>query len=91
MGTEKAGVRDISYGTAVLPRVISLVAYLDDVPVLVAPAFVIYAPSTVLDILLPRLMAGLKIDRIEIARLGHGGLCLGCSDCSFPDCAFGKG
>jgi len=91
MGIEKAGAHDIAYGTAVLPGAMGLVAYLDDVPVLGAPGCVIYAPSTVLDILLPRLMAGLKIDRKEIARLGHGGMCLGCSDCRFPDCAFGKG
>jgi len=31
------------------------------------------------------------ITRDDLARLAHGGLCLECGTCRFPDCPFGKG
>jgi hypothetical protein len=49
-----------------------------------------YAARTVLDLVLPRVLTGEKITRREIAMLGHGGLCLKCKTCKFPDCPFGK-
>jgi hypothetical protein len=45
-----------------------------------------YHAITILDIVLPRVLVGEKIDRKELAELGHGGLCLHCKDC----CPFGK-
>jgi hypothetical protein len=49
-----------------------------------------YHKTTIFDLILPRILAGDEITRQDIARLGHGGLCLECSDCHFPNCSFGK-
>ena len=87
---KKAGARDMVYGSAVLPGAMFMVAYLKGVPVLGIPACGMYASRTILDLVLPRVLAGEKITRNEIAALGHGGLCLKCETCSFPRCPFGK-
>ncbi len=87
---KKAGVRDIVYGSAVLPGAMFMVGYLGEIPVLATPACGMYASRTILDLILPRALAGEKITRTEIAMLGHGGLCLKCKQCTFPRCPFGK-
>ena len=40
-------------------------------------------------VLLPRLLADDPITAEDIARLGEGGLCLGCAECHWPNCGFG--
>ncbi|MBW2198686.1 MAG: molybdopterin-binding protein, partial [Deltaproteobacteria bacterium] len=47
--------------------------------------------TTVLDLVLPRILSGEKIGKKELAFLGHGGLCQDCPECTYPHCAFGKG
>ncbi|MBW2199184.1 MAG: molybdopterin-binding protein, partial [Deltaproteobacteria bacterium] len=47
--------------------------------------------TTVLDLVLPRILSGEKIGKKELAFLGHGGLCQDCPECTYPQCAFGKG
>jgi hypothetical protein len=61
------------------------------IPILGIPACGMYSRTTVFDLLLPRVLAGEKIGRDEIADLGHGGLCLQCEECRYPVCPFGKG
>lgn len=87
---KKAGITDIVYGTPVLPGAMFMVAYLGKVPVLGIPACGMYASRTILDLIYPRVLAGEKITRREIAQLGHGGLCLNCTTCTYPICPFGK-
>lgn len=87
---KKAGARGIVYGTPVLPGAMFMVSYINDVPVLGIPACGMYASRTVLDLIYPRVLTGERITRNEIAALGHGGLCLQCSTCTFPCCPFGK-
>lgn len=87
---EKAGVRKMVYGSAVLPGAMFMVGYLGSVPVLATPACSMYSSRTILDLILPRVLAGETITRTEIAMLGHGGLCLGCAECTYPRCPFGK-
>lgn len=87
------GATDITYGSAVLPGSMFLVAYVGDrprIPILGIPACGMYASTTIFDIILPRVLAGEKIGRIELAELGHGGLCMKCGICSYPVCGFGK-
>jgi molybdenum cofactor synthesis domain-containing protein len=95
----KLGVRDICYGSAVLPGAMFLVAYFErgqgaekplTVPILGIPACGMYAKTTVFDLVLPRVLAGERIGRRELAELGHGGLCLHCDVCRYPVCPFGK-
>jgi N-acetylglutamate synthase-like GNAT family acetyltransferase len=40
--------------------------------------------------MLPRIAAGIPVKAEDFYVLGHGGLCLGCAECRFPDCSFGK-
>ncbi len=89
-GLQKAGVDHIVYGSPILPGAMFMVAYLGDIPVLGVPACGMYAARTVLDLLYPRVLAGERLTRLEIAALGHGGLCLNCPTCTFPVCPFGK-
>ncbi len=89
-GVRGAGARIISYGAPVLPGSMFLYAVYQGVPILGAPACVLYNPTTILDLILPRVLAGDQVSREDIIDLGHGGLCLGCRRCSFPVCPFGK-
>lgn len=91
----KLGVSLSSYGSPVLPGAMALIAYVDagggrSVPVLGVPACGMYHKTTVFDLLLPRVLAGERIGRAELAGLGHGGLCMDCPECSYPHCPFGK-
>ncbi|MCL5022707.1 MAG: molybdopterin-binding protein [Nitrospirae bacterium] len=60
------------------------------IPILGIPACGMYARTTVFDLVLPRVLAGEKIGRRELAELGHGGLCMKCGQCRYPVCSFGK-
>ena len=68
-----------------------LLSYLKGTPVCGLPGCVMYAKATIFDLVLPRLAAGLPVTRSELVGLGHGGLCLGCGECRYPICPFGKG
>lgn len=61
-----------------------------EVPVIGIPACGMYHKTTVFDLVLPRVLAGERVGRRELAELGHGGLCLNCTECRFPVCPFGK-
>jgi molybdopterin biosynthesis enzyme len=90
-GIRLAGAREIYYGAAALPGSMFLVAYLGEVPLLGVPACGLYHRITVLDLVLPRVLAGEEISKAELAFLGHGGLCKNCPECTYPKCHFGKG
>ncbi len=84
------GATDITYGSAVLPGSMFLAAYIGDIPILGIPACGMYSKTTIFDLVLPRVLAGEKIGRRELAELGHGGLCMKCEVCNYPVCPFGK-
>ena len=85
-----SGTEIVTYGAPVLPGAMMLVGYHGDVPVLGLPGCVMYAKRTIFDLVLPWVSAGRRITRKDIAKLGHGGLCLNCETCYFPNCGFGK-
>ena len=89
-GIRLAGASEVHYGSAVLPGAMFLVAYLGEVPLLGVPACGLYHRATVLDLVLPRILAGEHIGRKDLAFLGHGGLCRDCPECRYPHCPFGK-
>jgi hypothetical protein len=89
-GVAKSGAEIISYGAPVMPGAMFLFARLENIPILGAPAAVIFNETTIIDIILPRVLAGEPISREDIVNLGHGGLCLDCDGCSYPICPFGK-
>ncbi|MDD1717876.1 MAG: molybdopterin-binding protein [Methanoregulaceae archaeon] len=87
------GATGITYGSAVQPGTMILVAYLEgdpEIPILGIPACALYARTTAFDLVLPRVLAGERIGRKEMAELGHGGLCMKCDACVYPACPFGK-
>lgn len=86
----RAGAEDVVYGTPVLPGAMFLYGRFGQVPVLGLPACVLFYKATVFDLILPRVLAGERITRRDIAALAHGGLCLNCERCRFPVCPFGK-
>ena len=90
----KAGLCDMLYGMPVLPGTMAMVGRIEtpegSMQVMGVPACALFFKNTVFDLILPRLLAGRRITRAELARLGEGGFCLGCSVCTFPKCSFGK-
>lgn len=84
------GAEGLEYGSAVLPGAMFMVAYIEGVPVLGVPACGMYHKTTVFDLVLPRVLAGERIGRRELAELGHGGLCQNCPECHYPICPLGK-
>lgn len=89
-GIKEAGGRIVTYGAPTLPGAMFMVAYIGDVPVLGLPGCVMYYRSSIFDLVVPRILAGEKITRKDIISLGHGGLCVHCKECKYPDCGFGK-
>ena len=86
-----SGAEIVTYGAPTLPGAMLCLAYFeDDTPIVGLPGCVMYAKATVFDLILPRMAAGIKIERRDIIRMGHGGLCLGCKECHYPVCPFGK-
>jgi len=87
-----SGAKIVSYGAPVLPGAMFLLGYFEDgTPVMGLPGCVMYAKATIFDLILPRVAAGVKITKKDIARMGNGGLCLSCKVCIYPNCGFGKG
>jgi len=89
-GIRMAGATQMNYGSAVLPGAMFLAAYIGEIPLLGVPACGLYHRITVLDLVLPRILAGETIGKADLAFLGHGGLCKDCEECTYPHCPFGK-
>lgn len=92
LAIKNSGAKIVSYGAPVLPGAMFLVSYLEDGrPVCGLPGCVMYAKRTIFDLTLPRLLADVPVTAEYLAGLGHGGFCLNCPVCHFPNCGFGKG
>ena len=89
-GVKRIGAKVVTYGAPVLPGAMFLYARLEGIPILGLPACVFYHESTIFDLIFPRVLAGDRVSKNEIAEMGHGGLCLNCDRCQFPVCPFGK-
>ena len=90
-GIRAAGGRVVTYGAPVLPGAMFMLAYIGNVPVMGLPGCVMYCRTSIFDLVLPRLLAGEELTRGDIVKLAHGGLCVQCVECKYPDCGFGKG
>lgn len=84
------GAEIVTHGVPSQPGNMTLVAYLDDIPVLGVPGAAISLPTTIFDVLLPQIFAGDKITKEELIGLGDGGLCQMCKTCHWPNCTFGR-
>lgn len=89
-GLIDAGAHNLLYGAPILPGAMTLVGKIGSIPLLGVPACALFFTHTSLDLLLPRLLAGIEITREELAAMGEGSMCMNCANCSFPKCPFGK-
>jgi formylmethanofuran dehydrogenase subunit E len=89
-GLKDAGVEDMIYGMPILPGAMTLLARKGNIPFIGVPACALFYRTTSFDVLLPRLLASVAIDRHDLAKMGNGGLCLGCKACTFPKCPYCK-
>ncbi len=62
-GIREAGAAEMYYGSAVLPGAMFLVGYIKETPLLGVPACGLFHRITVLDLILPRIMAGEHITK----------------------------
>ena len=84
------GAEVVSHGVPSQPGNMTLVAYLGDTAILGIPGASIVMPTTIFDVVLPQIFAGVKFTREELTGLGNGGLCQQCGACHFPNCSFGR-
>lgn len=80
----------ITYGTPVLPGAMLMLSYVKGIPVVGLPGCVMYAKRSIFDLIVPRLITGEKLSKIDFVKLGHGGQCQNCQTCVYPDCGFGN-
>jgi molybdopterin biosynthesis enzyme len=73
-----------------MPGAMFLLSYIGDIPVVGLPGCVMYNATTIFDLVIPRLVVGERVEKKDIVNFGHGGLCRGCKECTFPNCGFGK-
>ena len=86
-----SGARIVTYGAPVLPGAMFLLGYYGDgAPVMGLPGCVMYAKASIFDLVLPRIVAGVPMEKPDFVRMGNGGLCLRCETCTYPNCGFGK-
>ena len=86
----RLGCDVVSHGVPSQPGNMTLVAYLGDIPVLGVPGAAISLSTTIFDVLLPQLYAGIRFTKDDLIALGDGGLCQLCPACHFPNCTFGR-
>ena len=89
LAIKNTGADVVSYGAPVLPGAMFMVAYLGNKVILGLPGCVMHSKATILDLVLPRIMAGMKVTKKDIDKFAAGGLCLGCETCVWPICGFG--
>lgn len=81
----------VSYGIPAIPGNMLMIAYLNDCAIIGIPGAAIYFGTTSLDLILPRILCGEKLNLRDVASYGHGGYCFRCDSCVYPACPFGKG
>jgi len=87
----RSGAEVVTQGMPMQPGNMLTIAYLDSTVLFGVPGASMFSKVTSLDVFLPRVFAGIRITREEIAALGEGGLCLNCEVCNYPACYFGRG
>jgi molybdenum cofactor cytidylyltransferase len=71
---EAAGGTVTCFGAPVDPGNLLMLAYIGDVPVVGAPGCARSPKTNIVDIVLPRLLAGERLTQADVVAFGHGGL-----------------
>ncbi|MDR2394197.1 MAG: molybdopterin-binding protein [Treponema sp.] len=88
---KESGAQIVTYGAPTVPGAMFLLGYYaEGLPILGLPGCVMYMQTTIFDLVLPRIAAGIRMSKQDFTVLGNGGLCLGCKECHYPVCPFGK-
>ena len=69
-----SGAEVVTYGVPVLPGAMFMLAYKGDVPIMGLPGCVMFCSKTVFDLILPRVVSGERLNRLDLKHLGIGGL-----------------
>ncbi len=90
LAIKTVGSEVVKYGAPIFPGAMFMLAYKESVPIVGLPGCVMYHKASILDIIMPRILAGMRVTEHDIIRLAHGGLCESCAVCHYPACSFGK-
>jgi hypothetical protein len=71
---QRLGVRLDRYGVPAHPGSLLWLAHIGDVPMLGMPSCGLFSQATTFDLVMPKLLAGQRVDAAALATLGHGGL-----------------
>ncbi|SHN70760.1 molybdopterin-binding protein [Desulfovibrio litoralis] len=80
----------VCYGVPVLPGAMFMLGYRQSVPILGLPGCVMYHKTSIFDLVVPRILARIRITKNDILNLAYGGFCESCPECRYPACGFGK-
>ncbi len=84
-----SGAEMITQGVPMQPGNMLTVGKLDKTYLMGVPGASIHAPVTSFDVFLPRVFAGLELEKADFVEVGEGGLCINCKVCHYPICYFG--
>lgn len=81
----------IVHGIPVQPGNMFLLGYKGNTAITGVPGSVMFFPTTVFDMAFSKLACREKISKEYFIKLGLGGLCYFCKNCTYPNCTFLKG
>ncbi len=70
----EAGGSVAHFGAPVDPGSLLVLGYVDHIPIIGAPGCIKSPKTNVIDLILPRLLAGERLTRADLVAMGHGGL-----------------
>ena len=85
----ESGARVVTQGVPMQPGNMLTIAYLKGAVLVGVPGASMHFQITSFDVFLPRIMAGIIVEKKDITGLGAGGFCMSCGKCSYPMCFFG--
>jgi hypothetical protein len=71
---DRIGARIVKHGVPAHPGSLFWIAYCGPIPIFGLSSCEMFSHKTILDLVLPRLMAGQPVGREELVEMGHGGL-----------------
>ena len=71
---KESGGELVTYGSPVLPGAMFLLAYFEGKAMMGLPGGVVFSDMSIFDLVIPRVLAGDKITKDDIIKMGHGGI-----------------
>ncbi len=65
----------VTYDAPVFPGTHFMLGYKNEIPIIALPHYLIEQQSSVIDLVVPKILAGIRLTRSDIMSLAHGGLC----------------